>query len=153
MLLKKTLLYTDRYKEVISNAKEEAGKLVDQWIFTEHLLLALLNQKGSMAKRVLRRMRITQRYIKQSLMNQITIGSRRTGQEIETSPRLEQVIDFASKEARHLNNNFVGTEHLLLGLIREPDGLAGRILKQCGVKLEKTRKAVVAEQGHIGRAR
>ncbi len=137
---------TDRYDKIISDAKEEARKLGDDHFSTEHLLLALLQLEDCTANRVLEHMGIVKTDISCKLKKRMTRGSGHTG-EIQPSGRYLNVINLARAESKHFGNNHLGSEHLLLGLIREPDGLAGQTLKQCGVKLGKTRDTVLAEQG------
>ena len=84
--------------------------------------------------------------IRSEIERQVTRGEGRLGQDMQLTPRAKRVIDLAYDEARQLSNNYIGTEHLLLGLIREGEGLAGRVLAKLTVELEKTRKEVLALQ-------
>jgi hypothetical protein len=84
--------------------------------------------------------------IRSEIERQVTKGEGRLGQDMQLTPRAKRVIDLAYDEARQLSNNYIGTEHLLLGLIREADGLAGRVLAKLNVDLERTRKEVLALQ-------
>lgn len=134
--------FTDRARKVIFYAQEEAQQLGENLVSTEHLLLGLIRETDSVAARVLEQMGISLFRIRQEVDQVVPRGEVRWGQEMLLSPRGKRVIDLAYDEARRLNNNYIGTEHLLLGLIREGEGLAARILVRLGVSLERTREVV-----------
>jgi ornithine carbamoyltransferase len=135
--------FTERARRVVFFAQEEAGRLGENYILTEHLLLALLRENDSVAARILDRMDVSLGHIRNEIERQVKRGDGRLGQEMQLTPRAKRVIDLAYDEARQLNVNYIGTEHLLLGLIREGEGLAGRVLMKLGVELEKVRREVI----------
>ncbi|MGI8923607.1 MAG: ATP-dependent Clp protease ATP-binding subunit [Fimbriimonadales bacterium] len=150
--------FTERARKVVFYAQEEAQKFGEGYVSTEHLLLGLVRESDSVAARVLEKLGISLSRIKTEVEKQLPRGDHKPVQEMTLTPRAKRVIDLAYDEARNLNNNYIGTEHLLLGLIREGDGLAGRVLAKLGVELEKARREVMALQdnetpvGKAGRA-
>src|SRR5437016_11360149 len=135
--------FTERARRVVFYAQEEAGRLGENYVSTEHLLLGLVRENDSVAARILDRLGVSLGRIRSEIERQVTRGDGRLGQDMQLTPRAKRVIDLAYDEARQLNNNYIGTEHLLLGLIREGDGLAGRVLQKLGVDLERTRREVM----------
>ena len=138
--------FTERARKVVFYAQEEAQKFGEGYVSTEHLLLGLVRESDSVAARVLEKLGVSLSRIRQEVEKQLPRGDARPSQDMTLTPRAKRVIDLAYDEARNLNNNYIGTEHLLLGLIREGDGLAGRVLAKLGVELEKARKEVMALQ-------
>ncbi|HZP84494.1 MAG TPA: Clp protease N-terminal domain-containing protein, partial [Chthonomonadaceae bacterium] len=138
--------FTERARRVVFFAQEEAGRLGENYVSTEHLLLGLVRENDSVAARILDRMGVSLGRIRSEIERQVTRGDGRLGQDMQLTPRAKRVIDLAYDEARQLSNNYIGTEHLLLGLIREGEGLAGRVLAKLGVDLERTRREVMALQ-------
>ncbi len=138
--------FTERARRVVFFAQEEAGRLGENYVSTEHLLLGLVRENDSVAARILDRMGVSLGRIRSEIERQVTRGDGRLGQDMQLTPRAKRVIDLAYDEARTLNNNYIGTEHLLLGLIREGEGLAGRVLQKLGVDLERTRREVTSLQ-------
>ncbi len=138
--------FTERARRVIFFAQEEAGRLGENFVTTEHLLLGLVRENDSVAARILERMGVSLNRIRSEVERQVTRGDGRLGQDMQLTPRAKRVIDLAYDEARQLNNNYIGTEHLLLGLIREGEGLAARVLAKLGVDLERTRREVMSLQ-------
>ncbi len=138
--------FTERARRVVFFAQEEAGRLGENYVSTEHLLLGLVRENDSVAARILDRMGVSLSRIKSEIERQVSRGDGRLGQDMQLTPRAKRVIDLAYDEARQLNNNYIGTEHLLLGLIREAEGLAGRVLAKLGVDLERTRREVTSLQ-------
>src|SRR5437868_2704053 len=138
--------FTERARRVVFFAQEEAGRLGENYVSTEHLLLGLVRENDSVAARILDRMGVSLGRIRSEIERQVTRGDGRLGQDMQLTPRAKRVIDLAYDEARQLSNNYIGTEHLLLGLIREGEGLAGRVLAKLGVELERTRREVMALQ-------
>jgi ATP-dependent Clp protease ATP-binding subunit ClpC len=138
--------FTERARKVVFYAQEEAGRLGENYVSTEHLLLGLVRENDSVAARILDRLGVSLGRIRSEIERQVTRGDGRLGQDMQLTPRAKRVIDLAYDEARQLNNNYIGTEHLLLGLIREGEGLAGRVLSKLGVDLERTRREVSALQ-------
>lgn len=138
--------FTERARKVVFYAQEEAQKFGEGYVSTEHLLLGLVRESDSVAARVLEKLNINLGKIRSEVEKQLPRGEARTNQDMSLTPRAKRVIDLAYDEARNLNNNYIGTEHLLLGLIREGDGLAGRVLAKLGVDLERARREVTALQ-------
>src|SRR5512138_3609 len=135
--------FTERARRVVFFAQEEAGRLGENYVSTEHLLLGLVRENDSVAARILDRMGVSLGRIRSEIERQVTRGDGRLGQDMQLTPRAKRVIDLAYDEARQLNNNYIGTEHLLLGIIREGEGLAGRVLAKFGADLDRTRKTVI----------
>lgn len=138
--------FTERARKVVFFAQEEAQKFGEGYVSTEHLLLGLVRESDSVAARVLEKMGVGLNKIRSEVEKQLPRGESRQSQDMTLTPRAKRVIDLAYDEARNLNNNYIGTEHLLLGLIREGDGLAGRVLARLGVELERARREVMALQ-------
>jgi len=138
--------FTERARKVVFYAQEEAQKFGEGYVSTEHLLLGLVRESDSVAARVLDKLGVSLGRIRAEVEKQLPRGDARPNQDMTLTPRAKRVIDLAYDEARNLNNNYIGTEHLLLGLIREGDGLAGRVLAKMGVELEKARREVMSLQ-------
>src|SRR4051812_17332771 len=138
--------FTERARKVVFYAQEEAQKFGEGYVSTEHLLLGLVRESDSVAARVLEKLGVSLNRIRVEVEKQLPRGDARPSQDMTLTPRAKRVIDLAYDEARNLNNNYIGTEHLLLGLIRDGDGLAGRVLAKLGVELEKARREVMALQ-------
>src|SRR5438309_6789691 len=122
--------FTERARRVVFFAQEEAARLGENYVGTEHLLLGLVRENDSVAARILDRLGVPLGRIRSDIERRVTRGHGNLGQAGtraaggQLTPRAKRVIDLASEEARQLNNNHIGTEHLLLGLLREGDGLA-----------------------------
>jgi ATP-dependent Clp protease ATP-binding subunit ClpC len=138
--------FTERARKVVFYAQEEAQKFGEGYVSTEHLLLGLVRENDSVAARVLDKLGVSLNRVRAEVEKQLPRGDARPNQDMTLTPRAKRVIDLAYDEARNLNNNYIGTEHLLLGLIREGDGLAGRVLAKLGVELEKARREVMGLQ-------
>jgi ornithine carbamoyltransferase len=135
--------FTERARRTVFHAQEEAARLGENYVSTEHLLLGLLRENDSVAARVLNRMEISLDKIRADVERQVTRGDGRLGQDMQLTPRAKRVIDLAYDEARILTNDYIGTEHLLLALIREREGLAARVLAKLGAELERTRNEII----------
>src|SRR4051794_37050099 len=138
--------FTERARRVVFFAQEEAARLWQNYVGTEHLLLGLVRESDSVAARILDRLGVELGRVRAEIERQVTRGEQNIGQDMQLTPRAKRVIDLAYEEARQLNNNYIGTEHILLGLIHEGDGLAARVLVKLGAELERTRKEVYAMQ-------
>ncbi|MBS1706348.1 MAG: ATP-dependent Clp protease ATP-binding subunit [Armatimonadetes bacterium] len=145
--------FTERARKVVFYAQEEAQKFGEGYVSTEHLLLGLVRESDSVAARVLEKLGVSLSRIRQEVEKQLPRGDARQSQDMTLTPRAKRVIDLAYDEARNLNNNYIGTEHLLLGLIREGDGLAGRVLAKLGVELDRARREVMALQDNESQSR
>ena len=136
--------FTNRVKKVLDLAKEQAMRLGQGQIQTEHLLLALVREGQGVAAAALEMMGLDLQQIKLEIEKLITVGAPvLVIGDIPLSSQSKKVLELAIEEARGMAHNYVGTEHLLLGLIREEDGIASQVLAQLGVTLEKTRKIIV----------
>ena len=124
--------FTDRARRVVVVAQEEAGKLGHNYIGTEHLLLGILGTNGGVAVSVLESLDISQSVIRQQVEESTGRGSHRPSGHIPFTPRAKKVLEFSLRESLDLGHNYIGTEHLLLGLIREGEGVAARVLTGLG---------------------
>src|SRR5437868_4053656 len=115
--------FTERARRVVFFAQEEAGRLGENYVSTEHLLLGLIRENDSVAARILLRLEVPLENIRSEVEQMVTRGDGRLGQDMQLTPRSKRCIDLAYDEARMLKNNYIGTEHLLLGLIREKEGM------------------------------
>jgi ornithine carbamoyltransferase len=138
--------FTERARRVVSFAQEEAERLGENPVGTAHLLLGLIRERDSVSARVLERLGISLDRVRMELEQRANPRDTAPGEERPLSPRSERVIELAYDEARRLHNNYVGTEHLLLALIGEGEGVAARILESLGASLERTRRELAAMQ-------
>src|SRR2546421_4142938 len=136
--------FTERARRIVFFAQEEAGRLGENYVGSEHLLLGLCREMDSVAARILDRAGISLSRLRSEVERQVTRGNGRLGQDMQLTPRAKRIIDLAYDEARQLNNNYIGTEHILLGIIREGEGLGGRVLAKLGADIERI-KAIVIE--------
>lgn len=118
----------------------------DGYLSTEHLLLGLTRVEDGVGVRVLKHLGVETSTIRAEVEKQYPRPEAGRNQEMSLTPRAKRVIDLAYEEARNLNNNYIGTEHLLLGLVSEGEGLAGRILNKLGIELEPARAKIVELQ-------
>jgi ATP-dependent Clp protease ATP-binding subunit ClpC len=131
--------FTKRARHVLSTAQEEAERLNHNYIGTEHLLLGLVKEENGVAVKVLKELSIDPDDIRQRIEMAIGRGQRPTMGSLSLTPRTKRVIELAVDEARRLGHHYIGTEHLLLGLVREGEGVAVDILKSLGINLDKVR--------------
>jgi ATP-dependent Clp protease ATP-binding subunit ClpA len=136
--------FTERARQVLQLAQEEAQRFNHNYIGTEHVLLGLMRKKEGVGARVLTEMGVELNDIRGKVEFIIGRGDRIVLGEIGLTPRAKKVMELAVDEARRLGHHYVGTEHLLLGLLREGEGIAAQVLKQCGVNLGKTRQNVLS---------
>jgi len=141
--------FTDRARKVMQLANQEAQRFNHEYIGTEHILLGLVKEGSGVAANVLknldvdlRKIRIEVEKIVQTGPDMVTMGK------LPQTPRAKKVIEYAMDEARNLNHNYVGTEHLLLGLLREQEGVAAQVLMNLNMKLEDVRDEVLNLLGH-----
>jgi ATP-dependent Clp protease ATP-binding subunit ClpA len=134
--------FTERARRVVYFAQEEAARLGESFVSTEHLLLGLVREKDSAVCRLLDKMGVSLSGLRSEIERQVPHGEGRLSHDMALTPRAKRVMDLAYDEARQLNSNYIGTEHLLLALIREGEGLAGRVLDRIGVDLARTRSQV-----------
>ncbi len=131
--------FTKRARHVLVLAQEEAQRFQHNYIGTEHLLLGLLREEEGVAAQVLTNLGIEADQIRHAVEAIIGRGERIVLGEMALTPRTKKVFEFAVDEAQRLNHRFIGTEHLLLGLIHEGEGIAAGILKSFGLQLEQVR--------------
>ncbi|QDU46421.1 ClpA/B family protein [Symmachiella dynata] len=141
--------FTDRARKVMQLANQEAQRFNHEYIGTEHILLGLVKEGSGVAANVLknldvdlRKIRLEVEKIVQSGPDMVTMGK------LPQTPRAKKVIEYSMEEARNLNHNYVGTEHILLGLLREQEGVAAQVLMNLGLKLEDVREEVLNLLGH-----
>jgi excisionase family DNA binding protein len=135
--------FTERAARVMALAQEEAQRLSHDYIGTEHLLLGLIAEGEGVAAKVLSNFGIDVTKVRSAVEGIIGRGNNQKRGEVHLTPRAKKVIELAVDEARRLGHHFVGTEHLLLGLIREGEGIAAGVLESLGVNLEKVRSEVI----------
>ncbi len=138
--------FSERARKVIFFSQEEAGRLGQNCVSTEHLLLGLLRENDTVAARIIERLGFDLIRIRGEVDRRAPCGEERPGQEMCLVPDAKQVIDFAYEEAQRIDNRYIGTEHILLGLIRDSEGVAGRVLAELGVELESARAIVMTLQ-------
>ena len=125
--------FTERARRSIVLAQEEAQRLGNNYIGTEHILLGIISEGESLAAKVLETLGVNLAKVRQEVEAIVGRGGQTVQQEMVFTPRAKRVIELAFEEARQLNHNYIGTEHLLLGLIREGEGVAARVLTNLGV--------------------
>ena len=136
--------FTDRVRKVIYFARDEASRLQHDYIGTEHLLLGIVREGEGIAAKVLSKLDLDFEQIQQAVENMVKAsGGTLTIGEIPFTPRAKRVLELAIEEARLLGHNYVGTEHLLLGLIREGEGVAAQVLSELGVDRKRVREEVL----------
>jgi Clp amino terminal domain, pathogenicity island component len=135
--------FTERARRVLTLAQEEARSFNHNYIGTEHLLLGLIREGGGVAAKVLRSLGVELDTVRSQVEFIIGRGERMIVGEIGLAPRAKKVIELAVDEARRLGHHYIGTEHLLLGLVREGEGIAAGVLQSLGVNLEKVRTQTV----------
>ncbi|MEX0787443.1 MAG: ATP-dependent Clp protease ATP-binding subunit [Anaerolineales bacterium] len=131
--------FTQRARRVLSLAHEEAERMHHNYIGTEHLLLGLIREEGGVAGRVLRELGLDPARVKDTVERLAGIG-RHAGGRIELAPGTEQVLHLAIEEARRMGHHYIGTEHLLLGLVRQNEGVGLDVLRRLGVTPEQIRR-------------
>ncbi|MEY2714782.1 MAG: hypothetical protein RIT24_1125, partial [Planctomycetota bacterium] len=135
---------TDRARKVMALANQEAQRLNHEYIGTEHILLGLVKEGSGVGANVLKNLDIDLRKVRLEVEKLVKSGPEMvTMGKLPQTPRAKKVIEYAIEEARNLNHNYVGTEHLLLGLLREHDGVAAQVLMNLGLKLEEVREEVL----------
>jgi ATP-dependent Clp protease ATP-binding subunit ClpC len=132
--------FSERARRVLSLAQEEAQRFNHNYIGTEHILLGLVRETEGVAAQVLSNLNVELAKVRTAVEFIIGRGERPTPGEIGLTPRAKKVIELAVDEARRLNQSYIGTEHLLIGLLREGEGVAAGVLESLGVSLEKVRE-------------
>ena len=139
--------FTEKAQHVIYYAQEEARAMNYPAVGTEHLLLGILREGESVASKALTNMGVDLQKTREIVLQLLSPGQDPVGDEIAITPRVKKVLVLAQDEAAHWGVNYIGTEHLLLGILREGEGVASQVLAQLGVEPEKVRKQVIALLG------
>jgi len=148
--------FTERARKVLTLSQEEAQRFNHNYIGTEHILLGLVREGEGVAAKVLASLGVDLEKVRSAVEYIIGRGEKTVSGEIGLTPRAKRVIELAVDEARRLNHNYIGTEHLLLGLLREGEGMAAGVLESLGVSLDKVRAETVrllnqsGPQAHTG---
>ncbi|MFI4881134.1 MAG: Clp protease N-terminal domain-containing protein, partial [Phycisphaerales bacterium JB064] len=143
--------FTDRARKVMGLANQEAQRLNHEYIGTEHILLGLVKEGSGVGANVLKNLDVDLRKVRLEVEKLVKAGPEMvTMGKLPQTPRAKKVIEYAIEEARSLNHNYVGTEHLLLGLLREQDGVAAQVLRNLGLKLDEVREEVLNLLGASG---
>ncbi len=138
--------FTPRAQQVLALARKEAERFNHNYVGTEHLLLGLIKLGQGVAVNVLERMGLELERVRVEVEKQVGSGPEQTiSTQIPYTPRVKKVLSLAEKEAKQLNHSYVGTEHLLLGLLREGEGVAARVLQSLDVDIQRARQEVLAE--------
>src|SRR5579863_3329754 len=135
--------FTDRARRVVVLAQEEARMLNHNYIGTEHILLGLISEGEGVAAKALESLGISLEAVRQQVEEIIGTGSSSPQGHIPFTPRAKKVLELSLREALQLGHNYIGTEHILLGLIHEGDGVAAQVLVGLGVELDRTRQLVI----------
>ncbi|MFO0981450.1 MAG: Clp protease N-terminal domain-containing protein [Planctomycetota bacterium] len=138
-------LFTDRARKTMNLAKQAAQRLEHPYIGTEHILFGILDEGSGVAANVMRKMRVDLKRVRDELEREIASGSPSlvTQGNLPFTPAAKAVLESSLAEAQRLNHQHIGTEHLLLGLLGEGQGIAGRVLTRCGLTLAATRREVM----------
>jgi ATP-dependent Clp protease ATP-binding subunit ClpC len=138
--------FTPRAQQVLALARKEADRFNHSYVGTEHLLLGLIKLGQGVAVNVLERMGLELEAVRMEVEKEVGSGPpQKPAGNIPYTPRVKKVLALANKEAKALNHSYVGTEHLLLGLLREGEGVAARVLKRLDVDIQRTRNEILAE--------
>jgi ATP-dependent Clp protease ATP-binding subunit ClpC len=138
--------FTPRAQQVLALARKEADRFNHNFVGTEHLLLGLIKLGQGVAVNVLQKMGLDLETVRMQVEKEVGTGpDQKVAGTIPYTPRVKKVLALAAKEAKALNHTYVGTEHILLGLLREGDGVAARVLKNLDVDLEQTRQEILKE--------
>jgi ATP-dependent Clp protease ATP-binding subunit ClpA len=143
--------FTERARQVVVLAQDEARGLRHNYIGTEHILLGLLREEEGLAARVLESLDITIEEVRAQVQRIVGQGEEAATGQIPFTPRAKKVLELSLKEALAMNHNYIGTEHVLLGLVRENEGVAARILLDFDADSEKVRSEVIRMLGGLPR--
>ncbi len=135
--------FTDRARRVVVLAQEEARLLNHNYIGTEHILLGLIHEGEGVAAKALESLNISLDAVRQQVEEMIGQGQQAPSGHIPFTPRAKKVLELSLREALQLGHNYIGTEHILLGLIREGEGVAAQVLVKLGADLNKVRQQVI----------
>ena len=144
--------FTQRARRAIILAQEEAKRLNHSAVGPEHILLGIIREGEGVASKVLESLNINPERVRVDIESSIGRGEGTSSEEVTFTPRTKKVLELALDEARRLGHNYIGTEHLLLGLIRESEGGAARVLQAMGADLERVRTQTLSHLGEQDRA-
>ena len=138
--------FTPRAQQVLALARKEADRFHHNYVGTEHLLLGLINLGQGVAVNVLQKMGLDLDTVRQAVDEQVGLGPEaKPSGNVPYTPRVKKVLALAGKEAKSLNHSYVGTEHILLGLLREGEGVAARVLKSLDIDVDRCRNEILSE--------
>src|SRR6476469_4526679 len=141
--------FTDRARKVMQLGNQEAQRFNHEYVGTEHVLLGLIKEGSGVAANVLKNLHVDLRKVRLEIEKLVRAGPEMVSMgNLPQTPRAKKVIEYAIEEARNLNHNYVGTEHLLLGLLREQEGVAAQVLMNLNLKLDEVREEVLNLLGH-----
>ena len=144
--------FTERAKHVVSAAREEATRLGSEYVRTEHILLGLCREPEGIAARTLEALGVDVEALAMEIESQVQPGHAQvSGDDIAFTPRAKKVLELAVEEARRFNHNYIGTEHILLGLLKEGEGIAAKVLQDMKVDLGRIQAEVIRLLGDQGR--
>lgn len=135
--------FTDRARRVVVLSQEEAGRLGHDYLGTEHVLLGLIHEGNGVAAKALEALGISSDAVRQRVEEVTVRGEQVPSGHIPFAEQTKDVLKLALQESRDLGHDYIGTEHILLGLIREGDGVAARVLSALGADLDRTREQVI----------
>ena len=135
--------FTARARRAVVNAQQEARELNHNYIGTEHLLLGLMREPESVAARALQELKISQDTVRERVIQIVGRGQQPPSGHVPFTPRAKKVLELSLREALQLSHNYIGTEHILLGLIREGEGVAAQVLVKLGGNLAVVREKVI----------
>jgi hypothetical protein len=135
--------FTDRARQVVVLAQEEARRLDHNYVGTEHILLGLISEGGGVAARALESLGIGLDAVRQQVEEIIGQGQQAPSGHIPFTPRAKKVLELSLRESMQLGHTYIGTEHILLGLVREGDGVAAQVLVRLGADLNRVRQQVI----------
>jgi dihydroneopterin aldolase len=139
--------FTERARNCVVLAQEEAHLFNHNYIGSEHLLLGLLRQNEGIAAQALASLNVTLGETREQLESIVGYGEKGTGPEVPFTPRSRKVLELALRESMQLGHNYIGTEHILLGLVRESKGMANQMLTNLGVEADEVREQVIRRLG------
>src|SRR5262245_55499095 len=136
--------FTDRVRKVLQMARDAAARLHHEYVGTEHILLGLVHEGEGVAAAALTNLNVDLKKLEAWIENTVKQGKARpTGPDLPYTARAKKILEFSMSEARDLNHEYVGTEHLLLGVLREEKGIGAQALMDAGVTLETVRAEIV----------
>jgi hypothetical protein len=142
--------FTDRARRVVVLAQDEARHLDHNYIGTEHILLGLIHEREGVAARALTALDISLEAVRGEVTEIVEVGAEHPGGHIPFTPRAKKVLELSLREALALGHNYIGTEHILLGLIREGEGVAAQVLVKLGANLDRVRQQVIQILAGLG---